>query len=144
MGKYFSTIYEKQWHYQTKTHQNHIYICIYTQCSKRLKTLLDISSSCESEWIFWNEYELPGITFGRTTDIVSVLIANLEFICKSAPMDITCWKWHFKTNTGILSIEPHEQTSMKFKSKFKEFHLWKSISKCRMENGGHFISAPMC
>ena len=33
---------------------------------------------------------------------------------------------------------------MKFQSIFIHFHSRKSISKCRLENGGHFVSASMC
>ena len=33
---------------------------------------------------------------------------------------------------------------MKSQSKFKHFHSWKCIWKCRLGNGGHFVSASMC
>ena len=37
-----------------------------------------------------------------------------------------------------------EQTSGKFYSKFIHFHSRKSIWKCCLENGGHFVLASMC
>ena len=48
------------------------------------------------------------------------------------------------TNAGMLLIGPEKQTSMKFYSEFIHFHSRKSISKCRLEKGGHFVSASMC
>ena len=33
---------------------------------------------------------------------------------------------------------------MKYKSKLIHFHSRKSISECRLENGGHLVSASMC
>ena len=41
-------------------------------------------------------------------------------------------------------LDPSEQTSMKFQSKFKHFHSRKCTSNCRLRNGVHFVSAPMC
>ena len=41
------------------------------------------------------------------------------------------------TNAWILLIGP-------FLSKFIHFHSRKCISKCRLENGGHVVSASMC
>ena len=35
-------------------------------------------------------------------------------------------------------LDPYEQTSVKFESKYKTFHSWKCIWKCRLGNGGHF------
>ena len=48
------------------------------------------------------------------------------------------------TNAAILSITPKEHISVKFYLKFKSFHSWKCIWKCRLRNGGHFVSASMC
>ena len=42
-----------------------------------------------------------------------------------------------------FQLDPWEQTSVKFCLKFKYFHSRKSISKCRLENVGHFVSASM-
>ena len=50
----------------------------------------------------------------------------------SEPMLEYCW------------LDPWEQTSVKSLSKFIHFHLRKCIWKCRLEKGGHFISASMC
>ena len=40
-------------------------------------------------------------------------------------------------------LDPKEQTSMKFQSEFKHFHSRKCTSKCRLQNGVHFVSASM-
>ena len=36
-------------------------------------------------------------------------------------------------------FDPEEQTSKKFKSKYKTFHARKCIRKCCLQNGGHFV-----
>ena len=46
------------------------------------------------------------------------------------------------TNAGILN--PYEQNSVKSLSKFINFHSRKCIWKCRLRNGGHFVSASLC
>ena len=43
-----------------------------------------------------------------------------------------------------LSIIPQGNISVKFYLKFKSFHSMKSTWKCRLRNGGHFVSASMC
>ena len=48
------------------------------------------------------------------------------------------------TNAGIFLIGNLKQTSMKFYSKFMHFHSRISLCKCRLENGGHLVSASMC
>ena len=42
---------------------------------------------------------------------------------------------------GYCQVDPQEQTSVKFISKFIHFHSRKCIWKCRVENGGHFVLA---
>ena len=42
------------------------------------------------------------------------------------------------TNAAILSSGPLDP------SKFKHFHSWKWFWKCRLRNGGHFVSTSMC
>ena len=37
-----------------------------------------------------------------------------------------------------------EQNSVKYHSKLEHFHSRKCIWKCRLENGGHFVSTSMC
>ena len=41
-------------------------------------------------------------------------------------------------------LDPTEHISMKFYSKFRSFHSRKYTRKCRLRNGGHFVSAWMC
>ena len=48
------------------------------------------------------------------------------------------------TNVGILLIGPLGTNFGEMLSKFMHFHSRKSIWKCRLENGGHFVSASMC
>ena len=50
----------------------------------------------------------------------------------SEPMLEYCW------------LDPWEQTSVKYQSKFELFHPRKCAGKCHLENGGHFVSASMC
>ena len=45
------------------------------------------------------------------------------------------------TNAGMLLIGPLATNFSEIWSKFKHFHSRKSILKCRLENGGHFVSA---
>ena len=37
-----------------------------------------------------------------------------------------------------------EQTSVKFHSNYNSFHLKKTILKCHLENGGHFVLPAIC
>ena len=41
-------------------------------------------------------------------------------------------------------LDPYEQTSVKSLSKFYHFRSRKCVWKCRLRNGGHFVSASMC
>ena len=41
-------------------------------------------------------------------------------------------------------IDPKEHISMKFYLKFKYFYSRKCVCKCRLRNGGHFVSATVC
>ena len=42
-----------------------------------------------------------------------------------------------------FKLDPWEQTSVKFQSKFKHFHWRKYVWKCRLRNVVHFVSASM-
>ena len=44
---------------------------------------------------------------------------------------------------SCCQLDPSEQTSAKFESKYKDFHSWKCIRKCRLRNGGHFVQGEM-
>ena len=48
------------------------------------------------------------------------------------------------TTAGILLIGPLATNSSEILAKLIHFHSRKYIWKCRLENGGHFISASMC
>ena len=48
------------------------------------------------------------------------------------------------TSAGILLVGLLGTNFSEFQSEFKHFHSRKSIWKCRLENGGHFVSASMC
>ena len=40
-------------------------------------------------------------------------------------------------------LDHGEQTLVKFESKYKPFHPWKCISKCRLRNSNHFVQGEM-
>ena len=44
-----------------------------------------------------------------------------------------------KPMLGYSQLDPWEQTSVKFESKFEIFHSRKCIWKCHWRNGGHFF-----
>ena len=48
------------------------------------------------------------------------------------------------TNDSLLSIRHLKQTLVKFQSKLIFFHWRKYIWKCRLQNGGHFVSVVVC
>ena len=48
------------------------------------------------------------------------------------------------TNAGIVLIGPIRINFNEMLIKFMHFHSQKCIWKCRLENGGHFVSASMC
>ena len=43
----------------------------------------------------------------------------------------------------FCQLDPWEQTSVKCESKYKSFHSWDCIWKCRLRNGGHFAEGEM-
>ena len=43
-----------------------------------------------------------------------------------------------KPKLGYCRLDPNEQTSVKYLSKYKTFHSRKCIWKCRLWNGGYF------
>ena len=47
------------------------------------------------------------------------------------------------TMLEYCQLDPWEQTSVKFQSKFQHFHSRKCVWMCRLRNGGHFVSASM-
>ena len=49
-----------------------------------------------------------------------------------------------KPKLEYWQLDSWGQTSVKSLSKFKHFHSWKYIWKCRLINRGHFVSASMC
>ena len=49
-----------------------------------------------------------------------------------------------KTNAGILLIETLGTNFSEILSEIHTFNSRKCIWKCRLEDGGHFISASMC
>ena len=48
------------------------------------------------------------------------------------------------TNAGILLIRPLGTNFNEIFIEIQAFSLKKCIWKCRLENGGHFVSASMC
>ena len=48
-----------------------------------------------------------------------------------------------KPMLGYCQLDPKEQTSVKFQSKYKTFHSQKCIWKHRLLNGGHFVPGEM-
>ena len=44
-----------------------------------------------------------------------------------------------KPMLAYCQLDPKEQTSVKFQSKFNHFHSRKCVWKCRLRNGGHFV-----
>ena len=48
------------------------------------------------------------------------------------------------TMLEYYQLDPWEQTSVKFQSKFQHFHSRKCVWMCRLRTGGHFVSASMC
>ena len=45
-----------------------------------------------------------------------------------------------KPMLGFCQLEPQEQISVKFESKYKTFHLWKNIQKCRILSRGSWVN----
>ena len=44
---------------------------------------------------------------------------------------------------NYCQLNPWQQTSVKFESKYHNFHSSKLLSKCCLQNGSHFVSAAM-
>ena len=48
------------------------------------------------------------------------------------------------TNDDFCQLISQEQTSVKYGSKWEDFHSRKCIWKCGQQNCGHFVSVPVC
>ena len=48
-----------------------------------------------------------------------------------------------KPMLGYCQLEPKEQSSVKFKSKYKTFHSWKCTGKSCLRSSGHFVQGKM-
>ena len=80
--------------------------------------------------------------WGRVTHIC---VSNLTIIGSDTGLSPDRRQAIIWTNAGILLIgPPRNKTSMNFLSKFIHFQSRKSIWKCCLRNGVHFISASMC
>ena len=112
--------------------------------------------SCGSSWQYPNIgvsngfvlYTLKRLTkiiplthWGRVTHIC---VGNLAIIGSDnglSPGRRQAITW---TNVGILLIGPLGTNFSEMLIEIKHFHSRKSIWKCRLKNGGHFVSASMC
>ena len=74
------------------------------------------------------------------------------FVCSIRAYN-SLWKWNDirrlfgakpLTEPMLTSLDHWKRTSGKFESKCKTFHSGKCISKCRLRDGGYFVSALMC
>ena len=80
--------------------------------------------------------------WGRVTHIS---VSNLTIIGSDNGLSPGWCQVIIWTSAGILLTGPLGPNCSKIlKFKFTEFHLGKSIWKCRLGNGVHFVSASMC
>ena len=49
-----------------------------------------------------------------------------------------------KSWLGGKNLDPREQFSVKFETKYNSFHARKYVWKCHLQNDGHVLSASMC
>ena len=98
-----------------------------------------------------NKYiRLPGIIYRRVIlthwDRVTQICVNKQYSRIGLDNGLSLgWRQTISwTNAGILFIGHLRTNYVKFQSKFKRFYSWKCICECRLENGGHFVSASMC
>ena len=99
------------------------------------------------QWVNWHMYHsmvwsktlcLSLTPWGRVTHICVTKLTAIGSDNGLSPARRQAIIW---INAGILLIE---QTSVKSWPKFIHFHWRKCIWKCRLVNGGHFVSASMC
>ena len=79
-----------------------------------------------------------------TVKIETSASTNWNIICSDNSLSPV---WRQAVSEPILDycqFDLKEHISMKSQSKFMRFHSPKWILKCRLRNGGHFVSAPMC
>ena len=79
--------------------------------------------------------------WGRVTHMC---VNDLTIICSDNGLSPDRCQVIIRTNAGILLIRNLEQTSLKSWVKLIYFHSRKSISKCRLDTGGHLVWASMC
>ena len=79
--------------------------------------------------------------WGRVTHWCFVSLTIIASYNGLSPGQRQAIKW---TNAGILLIGPLGTTFSEISIKFIHFHPRKCISKYRLENDGHFVSASMC
>ena len=68
---------------------------------------------------------------------------NWASICLDNGLSVPSHKPLSKPVLEYCQLDPCEQTSMKFESKYRNFHSWKCIWKFRLRNGGHLSTKPL-
>ena len=79
--------------------------------------------------------------WGRMTHIC---VSKLNIIGSDNGLSLGRCQAIIWTNAGILLIGPIGTNFSEILSEIHTFHSRKCIWKCRLENGGHFVSAAMC
>ena len=89
----------------------------------------------------WSVYSHPLTHWGRVTHIC---VSKLTIIGSDNGLSPIWRQAIIWPNAGILLIGPLGTNFSEILSKFIHFHSRKWVWKCRLGNGGHFVSALMC
>ena len=111
-----------------------------------IKTGLGAIESRHSKVFFSNISQINTSThWGRVTNIcASTIYVYIPTLLQIMACRLFGVKPLSESMLPYCQFYPVEHISVKFYSKFKSFHSRKCTWKCRLRNGGHFVSASMC
>ena len=96
-------------------------------------------NGCLAQAISWTNADLTH--WGRVTHICVGKLTNIDSDNGLSPERRQAIIW---TNAGILLFGPLGTNFSEFLIGIHTFHSRKCLWKCRLRNGGHFVSTSMC
>ena len=91
------------------------------------------------KWMLWTNKISRNLSLTHWGRVTHICVSKLSILGSDQATS-----HYLNQGWNIVNWTLKEQTSVKFELKFKYFHSGKCIWKCRLENGGHLVSASMC
>ena len=97
-----------------------------SRCSRTRPSVCKVKVKCQRH----NSLTWHHVTWSRLVQLMAYHLVGARPKPLPEPM-LTCWRGNYY----------HEQISAKFESIYKKFHWRKSILKCCLYNGSHFVNS---